>query len=383
MSTLTILWTALLRTDVAALEEAVREYDASLVHTPAASLRLRAIPALAVGPVIAIATNDKEASAALGVGVDEVLRAGEVTHDALKAAVDRAIARASARTQRINGVRSEDDDEVAFALLSVALGKELSEPLNRASEDCERLKHGLSNVLEVSDDFVSWSGGTETLSSGDHEELRRITARRLAAPSSRELRATVQRLSAAVLQARSTVGALRDLTRGAQSPLSAKELLEDIVEVLRVDMDAVTELTLEVEGRCQTIVPRATFVFVVVSLIAHALDSIRSAGRAERRLSVRGFEAEGAVVVEFADNGIEIPADLRPDLMEPLFRDPDITRGGLPGIRDRVRRAGGELVVDTDTTGSTVRVILPTAANEEFPIAALAIAPRGKVRPEA
>jgi signal transduction histidine kinase len=36
-------------------------------------------------------------------------------------------------------------------------------------------------------------------------------------------------------------------------------------------------------------------------------------------------------------------------------------RRGIPGLRDRVRRAGGEVLVDSGSTGSMVRVFLPSA----------------------
>ncbi len=364
MISLTIFWTSLERGDVAALEEAVRERDAALVHSPLATLQLRAHPALARGAVIAVAGTDREASAALAAGVDEVLRAGEVTTASLAAAIGRAEARASSRTRRLHYALLEEDDDVAFALLGAALGRELAEPLSRASVDCERLARGLGSVLEVSDDFVAWSSAVSAAPPKD-EEVRRLAARRLAAPTSKELRDTVERLHGAVRSAQSTVDALRSLARGADSTVSASSILEDVVRVLREDLSPVTELSVDVEGACEVAVPRTTFVFIAVALVAHALDSIRAEGRERGQLVIRGYEAEEAVILEFADNGGQIPADLRPDMTEPLFRDPHGARGGLPGIRDRVRRFGGDLIVDSGEGGTNIRVILPTAATFE------------------
>src|SRR5215813_12978385 len=100
MQSLTIFWTALSRSDVDALEEAVRDRDAVLAQVTIDVLPVHAVPALATGAVIVVCASNKEATLALAAGVDEVLRSGEVTRDVLDATMKRALARADARALR-------------------------------------------------------------------------------------------------------------------------------------------------------------------------------------------------------------------------------------------------------------------------------------------
>ncbi len=125
------------------------------------------------------------------------------------------------------------------------------------------------------------------------------------------------------------------------------------------------EIAVQADPDCFVASSRTTLVVVVGVLLSNALDSIRAASRGKGTIWVRVFDEEDAVIVEVRDDGREIPSDLRPDFLEQQFRDAPAPRKGIPGLRDRVRRAGGELLVDSGPTGSTVRVFLPSAKMQD------------------
>src|SRR5579862_1617356 len=127
---LTIFWIDVTDSDAAVLERAVRDYGASLAHVGMDLLSAQTFAALAVGPVIFVARTPKEASRALGMGVDEVVRYGELSDESLAATVGRARARATARnSQEMRRGLFQDDDELSLAALAAAFGRQLGQPL--------------------------------------------------------------------------------------------------------------------------------------------------------------------------------------------------------------------------------------------------------------
>ncbi len=351
---LTIFWTTIARGDVSALEEAVREHDATLAHVRIGGLPMRTVPALAAGAVIMVCATNKEASLALSAGVDEVLRCGEVTREALRVAIERAHARALSRSSHsLRRALLAEDDDVALGLLGTALSNELALPLMSATDEVDRLSQSLPPLLDASDDLVAWS------SNADSDVPRQIAARRLAGPSSDILKEGVARLDNALQRARSMVEGMMHLSRGADGEVSASNVVSHVVHVLRGSVSA-AEITLDAEGPCVCAVSRASVVLTVTALIANALESIRASERDRGSILIRVFSAEQAVIIEVQDDGKEIPADLRPDMFEAYFRDTPSQRPGLPGVRDRVRGLGGDLVIDTGAHGTRVSLILPT-----------------------
>jgi signal transduction histidine kinase len=353
MQPLTIFWTALSRSDVSALEDAVRERDAVLTQVSIGVLPVQAVPALASGAVIVVCASNKEATLALAAGADEVLRSGEVTQELLQSAIARALARADARAlKRKRRSILEEEEDVALSLLRAALSDELTQPLTSAVTEADRLSRSLPTVLEVEDDFLAWTTST------DRETPRRIAARRLAAPSGDELRVGMGRLQDALKQARATVDGVLRLSRAGEAQVSAAEVVSEVVDLVS-GVVSYADVSVETSGRCVCSATRGVLVHTVAALTARALEAIRERACERGTLAIRVFHEEGAVVIEVQDDGAEIRADLHPDVFDPYFRDPTHPRSGLSGVRDRVRVAGGEMVVDTGPQGTIVRVIFP------------------------
>jgi len=364
MAVLTIFWTALADADRGVLEEALRTYDAHVVRVNPELLARHTLAAVARGPVICIVGTDREAGHALSLGVDEILRAGEVTTEVMAEAVARARARAAVRASReYRHALLDEDDETALAVLGGALGERLEMPLAMASLDCASVADAMNCLIELDDQFFAW-----TALVAPSEQLRSLIARRLTAPTAPELKGVLRRLRASIGRAESLVRLLRELTdpKGSRGPLFVATLLADIVDVMRPVIEPGVEISVEAAAECVTTASRTTLVVIVGALLSNALDGIRAASRGKGKISILVFEAEDAIVVEVRDDGREIPTDLRPDVMERQF-GPGAPRRGLPGLRDRVRRAGGDLLVDSGPNGNAIRVFLPSGRAHEAP----------------
>jgi two-component system, NtrC family, sensor kinase len=315
------------------------------------------LAAVARGAVVMVASRDEEATHALSLGVDEVLRTGEMTPVDLKLAIQRARVRAGVRETRFT-----DDDGTAFSLLAAAVGHDLLGPLVAAASTHERLSNGFRPLLDVTDSLVSWAALVAPT-----EELRRLVAARAAAPSSSDLRAMLVDARESLRRSEGLLRLLREIScPGAEGDVVALSgLLEQIGDLMRGYVSTWAELHVETAGSCFASGSRPMFTCLVSSLVANAIESVRMANRRDGRICLRASEHEGAVLLEVEDNGRQIPVEIGSTLFEPM-RDPRARAGepshALAGARERVLRAGGELLVDSDSSGTTVRVVLPIEA---------------------
>jgi PAS domain S-box-containing protein len=111
---------------------------------------------------------------------------------------------------------------------------------------------------------------------------------------------------------------------------------------------------------------------VFVNLISNALDALphRPAEQNQVRVEVRRG-APGEVVVSFSDNGQGIPAELHSRIFDPFFTTKPVGEGtglGLSICQGIVTSFGGRIEVQSAPgQGSTFRVVLPEALEDEVP----------------
>jgi signal transduction histidine kinase len=100
---------------------------------------------------------------------------------------------------------------------------------------------------------------------------------------------------------------------------------------------------------------------VWTNLIDNAIDAMDGTGT----LRVSAAAADRGVVVEIADSGPGIPADVLPHVFEPFFTTKDVGRGTGLGLdisrRIIVDRHGGDITVDRVGDKTVFRVSLPTS----------------------
>ena len=361
-ASITIFWIDVGDEEARVLDRVARAHHASLVPVKLSSLAALTFAALAQGPVVFVARSTQEAGRALGMGVDEVIRVGEIREDTLTETLVRARARASARSAYdLKRGLFQDDDELTLAALTAAFGRQLSRPIASAALECELLEAALGGVLDLGDRFVEG-----TIRAASTDQARDLAVHRLALTPSHELKQLLADVRAELQRARAIAATLANLAARAEGGTTAPiaRLVTDVVNLIRVDMASSCELSVDVQGDCRVSVAPITVAFVVSALLVNAGDAVRVAHRDRGKIAVRVSEQEDAVVVEVEDNGRPIAPDLRPTVFEPYFNLARANRTGLVRVRERMRRCGGDLTVDSDEAGTIVRVLFPTSSDD-------------------
>ena len=104
---------------------------------------------------------------------------------------------------------------------------------------------------------------------------------------------------------------------------------------------------------------------VFLNLLLNAAHALAELHPRRNRLYVRSRDEGGQVIVEIEDNGPGIPPEILSRIFESFFttKPPELGTGlGLPISLDIVRRAGGDLVAESEAgRGALFRVRLPAA----------------------
>ena len=358
-SAITIFWIEVTDDEAKVLDKIAGAKQACLVEAKMHSLASLTFATAAQGAVVFVARTQQEATRALGMGVDEVIRAGEISEERLVATLERASARAEARTSH-ELRRDSFRDEKALAALVAAFGRRLEQPLMSASLAHQVLESALTIMFDVDDRLVEW-----TVRGTPIEEARDLAMRRLAILPSSKLTDLVTRVRDGLERAFMLASALTRLSAGAgpsKDPIG--QLVRDIVDVMRPEIASSATIKVQTEGACAVTAAPATVAFILSALIDDAAEAVRRSQYDGGRIEVRLSEQEDVVVLEVWDNGRRRPADLRPTMFDPYFDPSRANRTALADLRNRLRNSGGDITIDSGETGTTVRVLLPTSSED-------------------
>ena len=102
---------------------------------------------------------------------------------------------------------------------------------------------------------------------------------------------------------------------------------------------------------------------VVLNLLVNAMQAIEATGRGAGRIEIATRCAGDEVILEVADDGCGIPAEILPRIFDPFFTTKPVGQGtglGLAISHGIVADHGGRIEVEsTPGRGSRFRVILP------------------------
>jgi signal transduction histidine kinase len=276
------------------------------------------------------------------MGADDAVRFDELETDQFARALERANARAEGRKQW--EVRLVDllrqDDALAVELLSTALGRRLIPPLVEAELDAKALLRGVS---------VSVSGD---------EDLRRKA----------EAVLTVLRHAVAVT---TRLQGLVDSEHPARIH-DLRELLDKLWQFMRLGVESVAGFQLDLpDYACRVRVQHGLVTEVVTALVGNAVERMSRLGTQtvlpDPLIALSLYILERHAVIEVSDNGAQIAEEQAVDTSSSSVSE---TNAGLTLAlaRARVRRAGGELRLDSNREGDVVlRVFFPLASSTNPP----------------
>lgn len=136
----------------------------------------------------------------------------------------------------------------------------------------------------------------------------------------------------------------------------------DIIDgVLTLEKDALAGIATDVEVRPVSLsvtADRELVDQVLINLLRNAIDAV--AESAEPRIGFRAGMDFGRTVVEVRDNGDGIPESVRDQIFIPFFTTRRNGSGiGLSLSRQIMSAHGGEIVADSDETGTRFRLVFP------------------------
>ncbi len=103
---------------------------------------------------------------------------------------------------------------------------------------------------------------------------------------------------------------------------------------------------------------------VVMNLVQNAMDAL--ADTPDPRVDIHAFHEDGHAVLQVADNGPGIPAELQASVFDPFFTTKDVGKGTGLGLSISYKIAeehGGRLrLCDEQGQGACFRLELPTGA---------------------
>ncbi len=295
-----------------------------LIETSQAAAADAIAKARARGAVVAVGPNERLASL-LELGADEV-----TSWTCAPATMNDVIGRARARAQwRASNRDAESEDLAGLAFMSAAIGHELRNPLAAAMINCSTL--------------ATLVGPLDTQS---------------------ELHGTLSDLNEALRSIAHVVSQMVALTDpGEPGTCDLSRTLVELTTYLKKEVELTADFDADIPSApCRVALSRTRAVEVVASLLNNAVFAVEGLAERRGRIGLRLSSEDGMVVVDVSDNGVGMTTEVRRQALQPFFttRRPNALGMGLTFAAIHVRRAGGEILIDSEPgEGTSVRVFLP------------------------
>jgi hypothetical protein len=344
---ITVVWTCATQDDLEVLQRAEEASSLRSRRADVATLDFWIVEARSRGAVIALVANDNEAGRALRAGADSVLRMGEATSEMIAQAMQTASEMASKR-QSASALGDVDLEPTAFSLLMRALCRQVADSLTSAWSHYESISQHLRDVRDLQTKLEEWAA-----LAAPAQEFRQLHGR-ASLLFTEDVGLMLETASGSLHRAETILESAQILS-GPKSAthVDVNLILEELVELLRGEVTTRADLRFRGGAPFGVRLPVTFLVCLVTTIIAGILDDLRVAAQWNGRIELRASSSDGIVVIEIHDNGPPLAEDLD------SFAIGSATRGGqLARVRERIRSAGGEMLVESAETGTITRVYL-------------------------
>jgi signal transduction histidine kinase len=225
--------------------------------------------------------------------------------------------------------------------------------------------HGQNDLWQMAADLARKNVRPEALESL-FATLDAATARaalvRIAA--SVEIAALLNEIESSTARISDLVGAIKEYTYMDQTPVQNVDIVKSLETTLTI-LNHKLKRGITVTRDYQKI-PLLVNSFgselnqVWTNIIDNAIDAIGGSGE----LRLRTYREDNCVVVEIADNGPGIPADVQPHIFEPFFTTKGVGEGtglGLDTVQRIVKKHRGSIQVDSKPGDTRFQIWLPVA----------------------
>jgi hypothetical protein len=286
----------------------------------------QALAGAALAPVIAVVDDDRAATEALGAGVDEIVRRGDLSRATIEQAVHRAEARARGRLRAMI-VPTPRDEVAAFGNLLDWVAIELVSCMSGAVLESELLEDGVRRLVE----------SPQGKSSGRGDEILEM----------------IETVKDSQQRTREVLNAIRSLSGADAARTSVAEILGALARVVHSRAVPLADVTVEADGACTASISVPKLVGALVTILSEVLERAATGAHGARaRLTLRAYTAVEATVVEIED-----------DAGEAFVPGPG-QAGPLAPLRAAMNELGADVIVESTPERTVVRLLLPPAEEE-------------------
>lgn len=270
----------------------------------------------------------------------------------------RSLARSYAELQRMQQRLIINEKMASLGVLVAGVNHEINNPLAYTTANLRSATESVRSLLEALPLIRSAEGpGVPALQQwAECEDVQHAEADVLNAL--RDASEGASRIS-------ELVSSMRRLTRpaGSEAELDLAECARAGLKIGRTGLKPGVEIHDDLALKLSVRGDASELARVVTNLVVNAGQSMGDAGK----LTLRAFEDGDCAVLEIADSGPGVPAELRARIFDPFFttRSPGQGTGlGLAISLETARRHNGELQLVDAHPGATFRLRLPLATRQ-------------------
>jgi PAS domain S-box-containing protein len=269
--------------------------------------------------------------------------------------------------RRMQAMIVQAEKLASLGLLSAGVAHEINNPLSYVANNLavlDRDYQGLSKVLEAYEQaHPALAAASPELVGRIHQISEAIDLPYIKANLGQLLRSTRQ----GVKRISRIVENLRGFARLDQAAVDRVDLQQAIAGSLELIRGQLAQRHITVEqqdgGALPFVCAPAQINQVILNLLVNAMQAIESAARGGGRIKIETRARGDEVILEVADDGCGIPAEILPRIFDPFFTTKPVGQGtglGLAISHGIVSDHGGRIEVEsTPGRESRFRVILP------------------------
>jgi signal transduction histidine kinase len=294
----------------------------------------------------------------------------------------RLVGLMSDRIRETTRFEQQRDRLAALGKLSAGLAHELNNPASAAKRATSQLlaasdledqldsllrSHGQNDLWQLAADLAKKNFKPESLeqifAALDAETARAALVR---ISSSVEIADLLNQIESSTSRISDLVGAIKEYTFMDQSPIQNVDIVKTLETTLTI-LNHKLKSGVTVRRDYQKI-PLLVNSFgselnqVWTNIIDNAIDAMGGKGE----LRVRTYREDNCVVVEIADNGPGISAEVEPHIFEPFFTTKAVGEGtglGLDAVQRIVKKHRGSIQVQSEPGDTRFQVWLPLSEN--------------------
>jgi signal transduction histidine kinase len=282
-------------------------------------------------------------------------------------AANEQLRQANAKLKDAQSQLVHSEKLAAVGTLAAGMAHEINNPLAFAANNAAVLERDVASMLQVLERYQEGVEEFRPASPARVEAIINLQDEIDVAYIQQNLIPIIKATRKGLARVAQIVQNLRDFARIDRAETGEIDVNESIEQSLVMIGEMLVRLRVEVRRDFGTL-PKlegspAQINQVFLNLLINGMQAIEACGKSTGEVHVKTRQVGDAIVIEVADNGCGIPADVLPKIFDPFFTTKPIGRGtglGLSLTHGIVTDHGGQISVEsTPGKGTRFRIELP------------------------